>query len=85
MRAARGYGGPRVRTAALGEAARGPATRRREIGDRECQTYTRGFHICIPCERYVAAKQPSGVPYSCSTALIKQALVLGRSWAIREG
>ena len=38
VQAARGYVGPRewVLTAALGEAARGPATRRREIGGREC-------------------------------------------------
>ena len=38
VRAARGYGGPQewVLKAALGEAARGPATRRREIGGREC-------------------------------------------------
>ena len=38
VRAARGYGGPWewVLTAALGEAARGSATRRREIRGREC-------------------------------------------------
>ena len=38
VRAAQGHGGPLewVLTASLGEAALGPATRRREIGGREC-------------------------------------------------
>ena len=46
VRAAWGYGRSRVWviTATPVEAARGPATRRREIRDRECETYTRGFH-----------------------------------------
>jgi hypothetical protein len=52
VRAALGYGGPRewVLTAALVEAARGPATRRREIESRECDNIehadsTLSYHV----------------------------------------
>jgi hypothetical protein len=49
VRAARGYDGPRewVLTAALGEAARGPATRRREIGGGERDNIFYSMHTRV--------------------------------------
>ena len=71
----RGYGDPQVwvLTATPGEATLSPSTRGREIENRECETYTRGFHSM---HTRVRSYSWSGELYSYSTALIRQALVL---------
>ena len=60
VRAARGNVGPRewVLTAALGEATLSPATRRREIGGRECDNIRHTDSTpCIPeCEATLGAE-----------------------------
>jgi hypothetical protein len=58
------------------------ATRRREIENRECETYTRGFHSMHTAHTRMRNYSWSGGPYSYSTALIMQALVLGQSRAV---